>query len=391
MWNRRFIPSLIAVGIFALFFVSYFGYRAYQRHVEFEEFMSTTVTFQQGIDTDTMPGKDSTGKLMEQKESNATFPSSGLSTDQTVRETTYKKGSSKNPVKVRIMPPEEVALYSDGDPNAAVRVESEPRPTVPDGTWTNDELVSQWVELPDGEIVKTLAIPGMEIREGDRVSLQYIENSKDNRGNYIEVDGVRHDVSPEAADDEYTREYALQKIVWAETLNTSVAEIEQMIANRELIVKLTHESMTPEETEINLNLLRAVRPDLVEVEQAPSRSWEIEPEAVEAWLNNHLSELMEIKPGEAEAWLNNHLSEPLLPGGADRLLPVQSDASPVSNQETDTHEGLSPERSDKAQQFIDQYGQEEGLRRLREMDPEAARQFERERKNPPTPDEPETQ
>ena len=46
-------------------------------------------------------------------------------------------------------------------------------------------------------------------------------------------------------------------------------------------------------------------------------------------------------------------------------------------------EPLSPERFEKAQQLIDQYGSEEGLRRFREMDPEAARQFEQERR--PTP------
>ena len=53
----------------------------------------------------------------------------------------------------------------------------------------------------------------------------------------------------------------------------------------------------------------------------------------------------------------------------------------------------------KAQQFIDQYGTEEGLRRLRGMNPEAARRFEsdksrplfreqagRERRNPPAHD-----
>ena len=39
--------------------------------------------------------------------------------------------------------------------------------------------------------------------------------------------------------------------------------------------------------------------------------------------------------------------------------------------------GLSLERFDKARQLIDEYGTEEGLRRLRESDPDAARQFER--------------
>ena len=52
-------------------------------------------------------------------------------------------------------------------------------------------------------------------------------------------------------------------------------------------------------------------------------------------------------------------------------------------------EGLSPERFDKAQQLIDQYGTEEGLHRLQKMDPEAARQFERERSPKPPRDVPE--
>ena len=43
---------------------------------------------------------------------------------------------------------------------------------------------------------------------------------------------------------------------------------------------------------------------------------------------------------------------------------------------TQFRERLSPERFDKAQKLIDQYGMEEGLRRLREMDPAAAQQFE---------------
>ena len=50
--------------------------------------------------------------------------------------------------------------------------------------------------------------------------------------------------------------------------------------------------------------------------------------------------------------------------------------------------GLSPERFDKARQLIDEYGTKEGLRRLRESDPDAARQFERERGKPPVPSEP---
>ena len=50
--------------------------------------------------------------------------------------------------------------------------------------------------------------------------------------------------------------------------------------------------------------------------------------------------------------------------------------------EAELSEGLSPERFNNAQQLIDQYGWEEGLRRLRESDPEAARQFESDKSRP---------
>ena len=52
--------------------------------------------------------------------------------------------------------------------------------------------------------------------------------------------------------------------------------------------------------------------------------------------------------------------------------------------EAELSQGVSADRFDKAQQLIDEYGTAEGLRRLREMDPEAARQFERERRGAPS-------
>ena len=47
--------------------------------------------------------------------------------------------------------------------------------------------------------------------------------------------------------------------------------------------------------------------------------------------------------------------------------------------ESEFTEGLSTDPADKAQKLIDRYGTAEGLRRLREVDPEAARRFDRER------------
>ena len=57
--------------------------------------------------------------------------------------------------------------------------------------------------------------------------------------------------------------------------------------------------------------------------------------------------------------------------------------------EADTHgwAGLFKEQREQAKRLFDQFGTEEGLRRLREVDPEAARQFEREHRGAPSRDE----
>ena len=51
--------------------------------------------------------------------------------------------------------------------------------------------------------------------------------------------------------------------------------------------------------------------------------------------------------------------------------------------EAGSWEGLSPEQRGQAKQLFDQYGTEEGLRRLREMDPDAAERFESDKSRPP--------
>ena len=55
---------------------------------------------------------------------------------------------------------------------------------------------------------------------------------------------------------------------------------------------------------------------------------------------------------------------------------------PVEGIEASGWEGLSSEQRDQAKQLFDEYGTEEGLRRLREMDPEAARRFESDKSRP---------
>ena len=81
---------------------------------------------------------------------------------------------------------------------------------------------------------------------------------------------------------------------------------------------------------------------------------------------------------------------------ADMTAFLEQSVKPVE-QEAHGWIWLSKEQREQAQQLFGQYGTEEGLRRLREMDPDAARRFEsdksrpgQERRPPPareTPDE----
>ena len=73
--------------------------------------------------------------------------------------------------------------------------------------------------------------------------------------------------------------------------------------------------------------------------------------------------------------------EPCCP---DEPAPVHHETTTGKTPTLSTPEKLSPERFSKARQFIDEYGTEEGLHRLREMDPDTARRFERERRGTPS-------
>lgn len=84
----------------------------------------------------------------------------------------------------------------------------------------------------------------------------------------------------------------------------------------------------------------------------------------------------DLPPSDTEPY---EFEKPNLP---QNVADLEKQFSPESI-ETELSELLSPDRFENAQQLIDQYGTEEGLRRFREMDPEAAQRFERDRR--PTP------
>lgn len=375
MLNRRFAPYLITAGMLALLVASYLGYREYQNYVVHEEFMSQALAFQRTLDKDTTPDTDSVDRQTTQQEGNAASPARAVVSNQTGR-SNNQEDSSSTPVKVQMLTPEQVAKYSDGDPNGSVAIKGNPLPDGPDRSWGRDELVTQLVELPDGTVVEILSTPGLELQEGDRVSPQFIANNMSDRITHVEMeDGTKYDVPIGVAPDEF-----IDKVAWAHHLGISVEEADRMIANRELIVKSEGESMTNEEEGIMAKLLNKIpkfasflqseRPDLLDAEPAPDNMHQQSPKS---------------GGGELEGADSSSAPFPLIPAESEsipqdtikRQVPVPSEPPTASNPKMESRDGLSPERFDKAQQLIDQYGAEEGLRRLREIDPDAARQFER--------------
>ena len=376
---RRFDPYLIVAGILAFLAVSYVSYREYQSYVEIQELVSNAVAFRQSLDKEIQAEGNSTDWQGARKGNHAESATSGFATSQMKHANPHRGDASKKAVKVKILTPEVVAKYTGGDPHKAIIVSKGPPPPVEVGqTWTADDMVTQFIELPDGKVVKALVVPGEEIREGDRVSAEYIESVRDKRSE-IEIDGKVFEV-PSDAD----RNLYMKKALWARILDTSVEEVESHIANQELIVKRDGEPLTAEETKINFDFLRKIpkfepflrseRPDLYDdpsvhdhTHQFPSDSLEFESDGVD---------------------VSSSQSTQSDSGKVERQPPVPSAPLTVSSQETESHDGLSPDSFSKARQLIDQYGTEEGLRRLRESDPDAARQFERGRREPPVHSEP---
>ena len=87
-------------------------------------------------------------------------------------------------------------------------------------------------------------------------------------------------------------------------------------------------------------------------------------------------------PDSAESF---EFDKPNLPQSmADLEKQLTPELPTAESVETQLKERLSLERFDKAQKLIDQYGSEEGLRRLRKSDPGAAQQFEREHLSEPS-------
>ena len=135
MFNHRLTPYIVAIGVLVLISLSYVGYRVYQNHVDFDQFMSQIESFQQSFDKDILSPKYKEGEKLVQREH-------------------LQGGDSLLPV-VKVGKAEgKVIEIKDMD---------EEDKSEPLARFSMEELVKQRVQTPDGKIHTIYVPPGHSV------------------------------------------------------------------------------------------------------------------------------------------------------------------------------------------------------------------------------------
>jgi hypothetical protein len=419
MFNSKFRRCLVALGVVFLFGV---GYHFYNSHVEFREFMRGRLEFNKTF-------LDTEGLDIETSQHSLDNPDDETNDSTALREqdwSTYNKQewathwSNQKPIKVRY------ARTSMPDDEGVKTVPYEGPPI----TDYRKDLISQLVETPDGQVHKMYwfeklkpgqAVPPPEYWPGDKVF----------------IDGLVYDVPPDETTDSYINKIHLSTMydVPLESVGSLIEEgvipSSPIDAQNDPLFDdplfVTREDSRPVEassptlpSELVLPnekgaIHENVRPSLDEKGQPILIGENGEP------ITDHGLDLNEIISLFSDEPIFSGVIEGVSSGEIDMVGASASEQSPLADDsdnsladdfekpklpesmvapekqltpaeiEAELSKGVSPERFDKAQELFDQYSIEERLRRLRELresDPDAARQFERERSPKPAHDVP---
>ena len=428
MFNRPFISYLIAGVLVVFLLIGYMGYREYQKHVEFERFISAIQAFNRSAEhpetdrhlylTDTHPHR---GETLDP--STAADPTNPYFVGKRGDEYVYKVGVGDYGYIYTPVPfdREDIELQ-------AWEITGEKTPYVEEFLKKRAEnspykgQVVQRILTPDGQLHKVIVPQDTQYEEGDAILRSELDPlileafEQDQRPAPVEVAGEPVPDEYYAIKDPYERLEFIRKVMLSRISKTSLAEIEAKIAKGEIDVSLS--ARAKENVDNNEAMKERGRMLLSFAKPAPSDKPPVKvsflPDDGEDALPGWMRKLQGTLPSGSSGAVSNgdhSATDPFFEGSINEdasAAPVRSDvpASPsdlpdrlksVSPQsivdieqqltpegiEAELSKGLSPERFDKAQQLIDQFGTVEGLRRLRAMDPEAARQFERE--SPPKP------
>jgi hypothetical protein len=300
--------------------------------------------------------------------------------------------------------------------------------------------VIQRVVTPDGTLHQVIVPRDAQYAEGDAISRSELDPPilEDQKswwaGTKLIIEGVDYYPPEEyySIADPYEREEYFNKFTWAIGYGISMAEVEKKVAQGELDFSLSedarkHVDQSLAIVERSKMLGPGAPPPLSDKPPVKVSFLPDEGEfALPGWMRKQELQALNVgrsirrqmggrtarilaDGGEAsgaifdEGSLNGDASgasvrsdNPLSPSDTHRSKPGIETSNPktdgrtnrahktatpptAENVETQLREQLS--RFDKAQQLIGRYGSEEGLRRFREMHPEAAAQFERKRRN----------
>ncbi len=416
MLKRCFIPYIIGASIIALISVSYIGYKAYQRHVEFEGFISDAQALNRFVEGQhSYASKEDTHSSADSRVvSGHDHPtSSGHSHSES--EYVYKINGHEIvtnwPLSKEDLELEE--WIQTGKLTPYVEQELKRRAAF---RRSGEGNVIQRVITPDGKLHSVIVPENSQYEEGDEILESELDPPELMQAEpppapspLLIIRGVEHYAPEEyySIVDPYERLEYTNKFVASIELGISMEDVEKKIAAGELDVSLSEaEKKMVDEEEAGGERVRSLdmgnqTPPMsdtppVKVSFLPdngdtSPGWSRKNEAV-LW-KSILEDMEGAESVVNESGINEDTDlppvrsdSPLSPSNLpDMLKPTPSRPSVAELEkqltpggiEAELSEGLSPERFDKAQQLIDQYGSEEGLRRLRKSDPEAARRFER--------------
>ena len=375
MLNRRFSPYVIGVSIIALLSVTYFGYRAYRNHVEFKAFISKTEAFNRSLAGQSVHSSEAAPEVSAGQSESVLAPQAGG-----VDSEHKPDSSSKYVYKIAgfSIHTEEEMSQSDLEVEEWF-ITGKKTPAVEAYLKTHQKEVRldrhqimQRVIGPDGTMYKVIVPIGQEYDEGDAILRSELERP------------AHLTAEPRGTE--------------GETIHDRLAMLEPQIIPPPLSDKPPVKvSFLPDDGEGAVpgwmqKMLRSSRaglpPGALEGAGLPP-SVLGGSESVSAGGYSGVSNFSE--GGNTDTASEAPVSASFQPETPSRRsetgVDVTHPAIPPSASAI-MGEGLSLDSYDTAKQLFDQYGTAEGLRRFREMDPEAARQFERERRKPSVHSEP---
>ena len=382
MLKHRFSPYVIGGCIIALFSITYFGYRAYRNHVEFKAFLSKTEAFNRSLAGQSVHSSEAAPEVSAGQSESALAPQAGGVDSEHKHHLHPAEGKYVYKIAGFSIHTEEEMSQSDLEVEEWF-ITGKRTPAVEAYLKTHQKEVRldrhqimQRVIGPDGNMYKVIVPIGQEYDEGDAILRSELELP------------VHLMAEPRGTE--------------GETIHDRLALLEPQIIPPPLSDKPPVKvSFLPDDGEGAVPgwMQKMLRRSMAELPPGALEGTGLPPgvlegsESVSAGGYSGVSNFSE--GGNTDTASEAPVSTSFLPEIVESTPSRRSEAGgqvPNKMPTLPTSEGigeqLSPGRFDKARQLIDQYGTEEGLRRFRDTDPEAARQFERERRKPPVPSEP---